>query len=152
MYDITNVGSFNNRCWLSEFYKGTNCSHCYNHLFYIATKCDLDKRRKITYEQGQSFALEHGLIFREVNNYKRSGNVEDGFVEFLREIYNHLERERRGEYIKYFCTLCFARKWSMITCKCSIFIGDDNDNDSTTVLSIDSEVKSPSVCTKCDRN
>ena len=156
MYDITNVGSFNNlRYWLSEFYKGTNCSHCYNHpVLLLATKCDLDKRRKITYEQGQSFALEHGLIFREVNNYKRSGNVEDGFVEFLREIYNNLERERRGEYIKNTSAHCVLQEnGPMITCKGVQFLcGDDNDNDSTTVLSIDSEVKSPSVCTKCDRN
>lgn len=157
MYDTTNISSFNNLdYWLREFQKGSNCSHHYSHpILLLGTKCDIDKRRKITYDQGQGFALKHGLIFREVNNYVRDGSVADGFTEFLRAIYNNVERERRDSKIpiavphnkdSYVESLVLNQ--SQPICK-GINIGNIPPS---TVFNIEEDVISPSVCTKCDRN
>tara|TARA_Y100000768_G_scaffold388828_1_gene387616 strand:+ start:7460 stop:8224 length:765 start_codon:yes stop_codon:yes gene_type:complete len=168
MYDITNVASFNHLdYWLNEFRKGGNCHHPYPHpVLLLGTKSDIKKRRKISYEQGQSFALRHGLVFREVNNYHRIGVVEEGFAEFLREIYNNVERERRGEYIPSSVGLKSEDKEStalvvvtpmvlsndlpMVSCK-GVQLGGRRVGECGGGLNIDQEVVSPSVCTKCDR-
>jgi Ras-related protein Rab-2A len=41
----------------------------------IGNKCDLSNRRVVTYEEGQQFAIEHGLLFIETSA-KTAENVE----------------------------------------------------------------------------
>ena len=159
MYDTTNESSFNHLAfWLREFQNGTTCNHQYSHpILLLGTKCDMDNRRKISYEQGQSFALRHDLIFREVNNYVRDGAVEDGFIEFLRAIYNRVEDERRGCHIPIstpyngdltIAPLLLTESTPTILCK-GVQIGS---NPQIGNFNIEEHAKSPSVCTKCDGN
>ena len=174
MYDITNFVSFNHLdYWLREFKNGTNCHHRYQHpVLLLGTKSDMDKKRKVTYEQGQSFALVNGLIFREVNNYVRDGPIDDGFTEFLREIYNNVENERRGCYIpssiglsKYHALptqppMVLCQDVPMVMCKGVNLgagagggvVGGAGDGGAGGNLSIEDDAKSPTGCSTCDRN
>jgi len=42
----------------------------------VGNKCDLSHRRAVSYEEGEQFAKEHGLIFMEASA-KTAQNVEE---------------------------------------------------------------------------
>ena len=158
MYDTTNESSFNHLAfWLREFQNGTNCNHPYAHpILLLGTKTDMENRRKITYDQGLSFALKHDLIFREVNNYVRGGGVEEGFIEFLRAIYNRVEDDRRGYHIPKATPytdslsiepLILTESTPTLLCK-GVQIGSNSHIGGFNIG--EEDVKSPSVCAKCD--
>jgi hypothetical protein len=45
-------------------------------IMLIGNKCDLSHRRAVSYEEGEQFAKEHGLIFMEASA-KTAQNVEE---------------------------------------------------------------------------
>lgn len=50
-------------------------------IMLIGNKCDLDARRQVSYEEGERFAKENGLIFMETSA-KTAFNVEE-VISFL---------------------------------------------------------------------
>ncbi len=60
----------------------------------MGNKCDLEEKRKVTYEQGKEFADQYGMKFLETSA-KTSHNVSDSFVTMTKEIITqNLEKER----------------------------------------------------------
>jgi Ras-related protein Rab-2A len=51
---------------------------------------DLEARRDVKREEGESFAREHGLIFMETSA-KTAANVEEAFINTAREIYDKIQ-------------------------------------------------------------
>jgi len=65
VYDITRRESFNNLTkWLEEVHQndGQNMT-----IVLIGNKCDLEGQRQVSTEEGEAFALEHGLMFLETS-------------------------------------------------------------------------------------
>ena len=63
-------------------------------IMLIGNKSDLDHKRSVTYEEGQKFANEHGLVFMETSA-KTAMNVEQAFIGTAKSIY---EKIQRGEF------------------------------------------------------
>ena len=56
----------------------------------IGNKSDLDHRRQVSTEEGESFAREHGLIFFETSA-KTASNVEEAFIQTAQKIYDKIQ-------------------------------------------------------------
>ena len=83
VYDITDLESFQNlNSWLIEIEKNAS-KNVYKIL--IGNKSDLEKERKVTYEQGAEFAAQYGMKFIETSA-KESKNVQEAFVTMTKEI------------------------------------------------------------------
>ena len=83
VYDITDPESFFNiNSWLIEVEKNAS-KNVYKIL--IGNKCDLEEKRKVTFEQGKEFADTHGMKFFETSA-KNAHNVEESFITMTREI------------------------------------------------------------------
>mgnify|MGYP002622869341 CR=1 FL=1 len=65
VYDITDRDSFENlNSWLIEIEKNAN-KNVYKLL--IGNKCDLEDKRKVTYQEGKDFATSNGMQFIETS-------------------------------------------------------------------------------------
>lgn len=95
-YDITDSKTFNNlEKWLNEVKPYNNCKHHYRHpILLLGTKKDKAKRRKVSYELASNFAREHQLYFREINALVKDVALNNGFTEFIQEIFLLSEQER----------------------------------------------------------
>lgn len=83
VYDITDPDSFNNlNNWLVEIEK--NASK-YVYKILVGNKCDLEEKRKVSYEQGKEFADQYNMKFIETSA-KTSHNVAEAFVTMTKEI------------------------------------------------------------------
>ena len=60
-------------------------------IFLIGNKLDLDDRRAVSYEEGEKFARENGLMFMETSA-KTAANVEEAFVNTARTIYSKIQQ------------------------------------------------------------
>ena len=92
VYDITKRSSFENlQKWIEEMKE-----NAYSKMttILIGNKVDLENERQVSFEEGQSFAKEHGLMFFETSA-KASTNVEKAFLNITQTIYSNLEN---GEY------------------------------------------------------
>ena len=47
-------------------------------IMLCGNKSDLESRRAVTYEEGEAFAAQHGLVFLETSA-KTASNVEEAF-------------------------------------------------------------------------
>ena len=63
--------------WLEDARQHANANMT---VMLIGNKCDLSHRRAVSYEEGEQFAKEHGLVFMEASA-KTAQNVEE--VKFL---------------------------------------------------------------------
>jgi GTPase SAR1 family protein len=63
--------------WLEDARQHANANMT---VMLIGNKCDLSHRRAVSYEEGEQFAKEHGLVFMEASA-KTAQNVEE--VNFL---------------------------------------------------------------------
>ena len=59
-------------------------------VMLIGNKVDLDSRRAVSYEEGEKFAKEHGLIFLETSA-KTAANVEEAFIQTARLIHEKIQ-------------------------------------------------------------
>mmetsp|Transcript_96698 Transcript_96698/g.153019 ORF Transcript_96698/g.153019 Transcript_96698/m.153019 type:complete len:214 (-) Transcript_96698:113-754(-) len=87
VYDVSRRDTFEHLLrWLEEARQNASANMV---IMLIANKSDLEKRA-VTYEEGASFAREHGLLFRETSA-KSSSNVETAFVDTARKIYENIQ-------------------------------------------------------------
>ena len=92
IYDITNAKSFEDvQSWVNDCKKNTK-----NSLLFvlIGNKIDLKEQRVISYEEGEKYANEKGMLFFEVSALSGQ-NIEVCFVESLKNI---SERITKGLY------------------------------------------------------
>ena len=59
--------------WLEDARQHANANMT---VMLIGNKCDLSHRRAVSYEEGEQFAKEHGLVFMEASA-KTAQNVEE---------------------------------------------------------------------------
>mmetsp|Transcript_684 Transcript_684/g.1619 ORF Transcript_684/g.1619 Transcript_684/m.1619 type:complete len:213 (+) Transcript_684:95-733(+) len=87
VYDISRRDTFNHLTrWLEEARANANPNMA---IMLIGNKSDLE-RREVSFEEGSSFAREHGLIFRETSA-KTAQNVEEAFIQTARKIYENIQ-------------------------------------------------------------
>ena len=83
VYDITERESFENlNSWLIEIEKNAN-KNVYKLL--IGNKCDLEDKRKVTYQEGKDFAESNGMKFIETSA-KTASKVQEAFELLTTEI------------------------------------------------------------------
>merc|ERR1712151_513219 len=87
VYDISRRDTFNHLTrWLEEARQNANSNMA---IMLIGNKCDLE-RREVSFEEGEKFAREHGLIFCETSA-KTAQNVEEAFVQTAKKIYENIQ-------------------------------------------------------------
>ena len=90
MYDITNQKSYIEiKDWMDGIIenKGINFP-----IILIGNKCDLEDKRKVTYEEGQKLAKQNGLIFMETSNLNGK-NIEEAGSTLLNMIIEKNKKE-----------------------------------------------------------
>ncbi|XP_066348349.1 ras-related protein Rab-2-A isoform X1 [Miscanthus floridulus] len=88
VYDITRRETFNHLVsWLEDARQHANANMT---IMLVGNKCDLSHRRAVSYEEGEQFAKEHGLIFMEASA-KTAQNVEEAFVKTAGAIYKKIQ-------------------------------------------------------------
>ena len=89
VYDITRRDTFNHlTSWLDDARQHSNSNMT---IMLIGNKSDLEHRRAVTYEEGEQFAKENGLIFLETSA-KTAQNVEEAFINTAKKIYDKIQQ------------------------------------------------------------
>ena len=89
VYDITRRDTFTRVTkWLEEVKSNSSKSIC---VILIGNKKDLEDKRQVTYEEGESFAKENGLMFLETSA-KTAYNVVEAFNLSAQAILNNIEK------------------------------------------------------------
>lgn len=87
VYDISRRDTFIHLSrWLEEVRQNSNPHMT---IILIGNKTDLE-RREVTFQEGQDFARQHGLIFLETSA-KTAQNVEEAFILTARKIYENIQ-------------------------------------------------------------
>lgn len=85
VYDITNGKSFDNIAkWLRNIDEHANEDV---EKMILGNKCDMEDKRVIAKEKGESIAREHGIRFLETSA-KANINIEQAFLELAEAILN----------------------------------------------------------------
>ena len=93
VYDITERESFENlNSWLIEIEKNAN-KNVYKLL--IGNKCDLEDKRKVTYQEGKDFAESNGMKFIETSA-KTASKVQEAFELLTNEIIKSNINKEKG--------------------------------------------------------
>ena len=89
VYDITRRDTFTHVTkWLEEVKSNSSKHIC---VILIGNKKDLEDKRQVTYEEGESFARENGLMFLETSA-KTAFNVVEAFNLSAQAILNNIEK------------------------------------------------------------
>ena len=64
-------------------------------IILLGNKCDLESKRQVSYEEGRSFARQHGMIFAETSALN-SQVVEEAFTNACKEIYEGILTQKYG--------------------------------------------------------
>ncbi|XP_078329504.1 ras-related protein Rab-8A-like isoform X1 [Crassostrea virginica] len=90
VYDITNEKSFENiRNWIRNIEE--HASQDVDKMI-LGNKCDMNDKRVVSKEKGESLAIEHGIKFMETSA-KASINVEEAFFTLARDIKAKMDRK-----------------------------------------------------------
>ena len=93
VYDITERESFDNlTSWLIEIEKNAN-KNVYKLL--IGNKCDLEDKRKVTFQEGKDFAESNGMKFIETSA-KDNTKVQEAFELLTSEIMKSAVNKDKG--------------------------------------------------------
>ena len=93
VYDITERESFDNlNSWLIEIEKNAN-KNVYKLL--IGNKCDLEDKRKVSYQEGKDFAESNGMKFMETSA-KTASKVQEAFELLTNEIIKASINKEKG--------------------------------------------------------
>ena len=93
VYDITERESFENlNSWLIEIEKNAN-KNVYKLL--IGNKCDLEEKRKVSYQEGKDFAESNGMKFIETSA-KTASKVQEAFELLTNEIIKSNINKEKG--------------------------------------------------------
>jgi Ras-related protein Rab-2A len=83
VYDITNKASFNNvQNWLQDVITQSPKTVL---IILIGNKIDLEDKRKVIFDEGNEFAIKHGITFMETSA-KTGEGVEEAFRKSVQEI------------------------------------------------------------------
>jgi len=89
VYDITRRETFNHlTTWLED---ARQHSHNEMAIMLVGNKSDLEHRRAVSFEEGEKFAKENGLIFLETSA-KTAANVEEAFMNTAKKIYEKIQQ------------------------------------------------------------
>ena len=88
VYDVSDRSSFNNISkWLRDAQDFGSEDLV---IMVIGNKADLVSTREVTWDEGETFAKENGLLFMETSA-KTAQNVEEAFVEITRVIISKIQ-------------------------------------------------------------
>ena len=88
VYDITRRETFTHlSSWLDDARQHSNKEMT---IMLIGNKSDLDHRRQVSFEEGEQFARENGLVFLETSA-KTADHVEEAFVATAKAIYKKIQ-------------------------------------------------------------
>jgi len=91
VYDISRKETFTHAVkWLEEV---RNNSSKQIVVILIGNKKDLENKRQVSFEEGESFAKENGLMFLEVSA-KTAHNIEEAFSLSAKQILNNIESSK----------------------------------------------------------
>ncbi len=89
VYDVTNNNSFKDiKDWINDCRKYTRSSILY---VLIGNKIDLDNERIITYEQGEKYAKNNGMLFFEVSALTGE-NIDNCFISSIKNISERIKK------------------------------------------------------------
>jgi len=90
VYDVTRRDSFDFlESWIEESRQN---GERFATTLLVGNKCDLENGRHVSYDEGQAFAQQHGLLFLETSA-KTALNVEEAFVKLARIVF---DKYRKG--------------------------------------------------------
>ena len=91
VYSIDSEDSFKNiDYWLKQLNDISDISK--KPIIIVGNKSDLNDLRKVSFEEGESFARNHGYNFYEVSA-KSGENVKEAFYDIFDQLYNLLKEE-----------------------------------------------------------
>ncbi|KAF8567688.1 hypothetical protein P879_03806 [Paragonimus westermani] len=89
VYDVTRRDTYDHlTTWLEDARQHASPNMV---ITLVGNKCDLESRREVQREEGETFAQEHGLLFVETSA-KTGVNVEESFTCTARTIYERLQQ------------------------------------------------------------
>ena len=93
-YDVTDKGSFNSiKNWMQQTQVHADCN--VNRIL-CGSKCDINDRRTVSFEQGKQLAHEYGIQFFEVSS-KNELNIFNAFGAIARQVKERLYEERKPQ-------------------------------------------------------
>lgn len=97
VYDISNRDTFLNvKKWSNHIKDSANKDVC---ILLVGNKCDKDKNREVSYEDGEKIAKDYNFFFMEMsakNNY----NIKEGFEILVKEMYRTYGDKPKQEKIE----------------------------------------------------
>jgi len=88
VYDITRRETFSHLAsWLEDARQHASAELT---IMLIGNKSDLEQKRAVSFEEGQAFADQNGLIFMETSA-KTAANVEEAFLTTAKKIFEKIE-------------------------------------------------------------
>ncbi|RNF02731.1 Rab family, other [Trypanosoma rangeli] len=89
VYDVTRRETFTHlQTWLEDARANANNAIV---IMLIGNKCDLEAKRQVSREEGESFARRNNLVFMETSA-KTAQNVDDAFMRTATMIYENVQK------------------------------------------------------------
>ena len=107
-YDITDRYSFEYlNIWIKEIEENGKKNAC---KLLVGNKCDLEEKRKVTFQEGKKFANKNEMLFIEASS-KENINVEEAFYLLTEEMINKNKNNRIRKNYKLLSDLLYLNKY-----------------------------------------